>query len=209
MLYFNLLHVESKLQLFYHNADTASTLTFNINESTIKYNHYEQDYSAAAPLLAQQLEGDSLAGEQKLYLQAMAGTKVNLRIPNIGSIPGKEKIAINEALLVFTNAEPQSILAPPLQLSLRLYVDSEKYVIFPEENYNALYFGGRYRNNGEYQFRITKYVQERIMYPEMPDYGMVLLVSGAALSSNRLVLYGPGSDTSAVKLKIYYSMNGL
>lgn len=210
MLYFNLLHAESKLQLYYHNdTDTAAKVNFIITNNAIKFNHYDHDYTSATPLLKQQLQGDILAGEQKLYLQSMAGTKVNLRIPYIGSIPGKEKIVVNEALLVFTNAEPQSMFLPPPQLSLRLYSDSGEYVIFPEERYNALYFGGQYQKRGEYNFRITKYVQERMMHPEEPDYGMVLIVAGSALSSNRVVLYGPGSETSAVKLKIYYSMSGL
>jgi hypothetical protein len=210
MLYFNLVHPESKLQLFYHNdTDTAANVNFVITDNTIKFNHYEHDYTSATPLLKQQLEGNIQAGEQKLFLQAMSGTKVNLSIPYIGSIPGKEKMVVNEALLVFTNAEPQSLFLPPPQLTLRLYSDEAEYIIFPEERYNVLYFGGQYQKRGEYSFRITKYVQERMMHPEEPDYGMALLISGSALSSNRVVLYGPGSETSAAKLKIYYSMNGL
>ncbi|MDD3742528.1 MAG: DUF4270 domain-containing protein [Lentimicrobiaceae bacterium] len=209
MLYFNLLHAESKLQLYYHNnSDTAAKVSFLITENVIKFNHYNHDYSSATPLLKQQLQGDTLAGEQKLFLQAMAGTRVNLRIPYINNIPEKEKMAINEAMLVFTNADPLSMFLPPPQLSLRMYSDTGEHVI-PEERYNTLYFGGQYQKRGEYFFRITKYVQERMMHPEKPDYGLTLIVSGAALNSNRVVLYGPGSETSALKLKIYYSMTGL
>lgn len=206
---FNLLHAESKLQLFFHNDTVKSQINFVINSDAIRFNHYEHDYSAAAGMLVDQLQGNTLAGEERLYIQAMAGTKVNLRIPYIQNIPGKEKMAINEALLVLTNADPLSAFLPPPQLAIRLYNDTGSYVILPEESINAFYFGGQYRKDGEYHFRITKYVQDRMMHPEKPDYGMVLLAAGSALIGNRVVLYGPGSETSALKLKIYYSQNGL
>ena len=209
VLSFNLMHVDSRLHLYFHNSDTAKSTSFVINDKSARFNHFEHDYSAAAGLLVDQLQGNKLAGEERLYIQSMAGTKVNLRIPYLENIPGKEKIAVNEALLVLTNADPLSSFLPVPQLALRLYTETGSYLIMPEERVNAFYFGGQYRKDGEYHFRITKYIQDRMMYPERPDYGMVLLAAGSALSSNRLVLYGPGSETSPMKLKIYYSQNGL
>jgi hypothetical protein len=139
-------------------------------------------------------------------MQAMAGSKVKLRIPYLGNISQNAQIAVNEAILVLTNNEPESVFAAPALLAIRALSDSSTYLILPDETIGSAYLGGSYINNKEYRFRITKYVQDRITYPDVEDNGLMLITSGGSLSANRLVLNGPDNPSDRMKLVIYYTL---
>jgi hypothetical protein len=136
----------------------------------------------------------------------MSAAKVELRIPYLGNISKVKKMAVNEAILVLSNENPdREILAPSALLGLQTYDSIGKVVNLRDETIGSAYFGGRYLNDKEYRFRVTKYVQDRIMNPDAPDYGLTLFISGAAISGSRVVLRGPGSEQNRMKLLIYYT----
>ncbi|HCT69840.1 MAG TPA: hypothetical protein DF409_01020 [Bacteroidales bacterium] len=76
----------------------------------------------------------------------------------------------------------------------------------PDENIGSAYFGGKYINNSEYRFRLTKYVQDRMRYPEAEDHGLMMVIAGSSLTANRAVIKGPASSNNRVKLVIYYTL---
>lgn len=208
VLNFDMLNEMSRVTLYYHNdKDTATSIKFLINSSSPRFNNYNHyGYASAAPELLQQFAGDTATSHQRVFLQSMAGSKVKLRIPYLENIPKNANIAINEALLIFTNNEPEGIFKAPGQLSLRALSDTGSYLIIPDEKIGGAYFGGRYINKKEYQFRITKYVQDRMRYPNLPDTDLMLLIPGGALTANRLILNGPGHPTDRMKLVLYYTI---
>lgn len=207
ILHFDMLNEMSRVVLYYHNDKDTTSVKFLINSSCIRFNNFNNyDYASASPELLQQFAGDTTTMHQHVFLQSMAGSKVKLRIPWLGNIPQNAKIAVNEALLVFTDSEPGNIFKAPGQLSLRGLSDSSTYVVVADERIGAAYFGGRYINKKEYQFRITKYVQDRMMYPDLPDNGLMLLIPAGSLTANRLILNGPGHPTDRMKLVIYYTI---
>lgn len=207
ILYFNLMDVASGITMHYHNDTDTSMLKFQFNASCARFNNYNHfNYSNAAPDLQAQLNGDTLAGNNRVFMQAMAGTKVKLRMPWLKNIPENAKIAVNEAILVLTNDQADDVFAATGQLALRALSDKGSYLILPDETIGSGYFGGRYNSSKEYRFRLTKYVQDRIKYGDSPHYGLVLLTPGGSLTANRVVLKGPGNPTGRMKLLIYYTL---
>lgn len=207
IIYFNMLDDMSRITLHYHNDTDTASVKFQINSSCARFNAYDHfEYTSANPELLQQFAGDTTAGGNHVFMQAMAGSKVKLRIPYLGNISQNAQIAVNEAILVLTNNEPESVFAAPALLAIRALSDSSTYLILPDETIGSAYLGGSYINNKEYRFRITKYVQDRITYPDVEDNGLMLITSGGSLSANRLVLNGPDNPTDRMKLVIYYTL---
>ena len=207
ILHFDILDEMSRVALYYHNDKDTTSIKFLINSSCHRFNNYNHyDFTAAAPELLQQFAGDTTTIHQQVYLQSMAGSKVKLKIPWLENIPQNAKIAVNEALLIFTDSESEGMFKSPGQLSLRGLSDKGSYLVLPDEKIGAAYFGGRYVNKKEYQFRITKYVQDRMKYPDLPDNGLMLIIPGGALTASRLILNGPGHPTDGMKLVIYYTL---
>jgi hypothetical protein len=207
IIYFDMLDELSRITLHYHNTKDTSSVKFLINSSCARFNNYNHfGFSSASPELLQQFAGDTTAGNNRVFIQAMAGSKVKLRMPYLKDIPKNAKIAVNEALLILTNNEPESIFAPSALLGIRALSDSATYLVLPDETIGSAYLGGRYINNKEYRFRITKYVQDRMRYPDAKDNGLMLVTSGGSLSANRLILNGPAHPTDRMKLVIYYTI---
>ncbi|WP_236695620.1 DUF4270 domain-containing protein [Lentimicrobium saccharophilum] len=207
ILSFDLVDDLSRITIHYHNDTDTTSIRLPINASCARFNNYEHfNYSGADPELLQQLAGDTTAGANRIFLQAMAGTKVKLRIPYLKNIPENARIAVNEALLIFTNDDPGSSLPPPTQLAIRALSSTGAYVVLPDENIGSAYFGGKYINNSEYRFRLTKYVQDRMRYPEAEDHGLMMVIAGSSLTANRAVIKGPASSNNRVKLVIYYTL---
>ena len=208
ILHFDMLHEMSRVALYYHNNKDTTSIKFPINSSCMRFNNYNHyGFASAAPELLQQFAGDTAIMHQQVFLQSMGGSKVKLKIPFLDDFPQNDKkIAVNEALLIFTDSEPENIFKAPGQLSLRAMSDTGTYMVLPDELLGSNYFGGRYVGKKEYKFRITKYVQDRMMYPDLPDNGLMLLIPGGALTANRLILNGPGHPTDRMKLVIYYTI---
>lgn len=207
LLYFNLLEDWSKITVHYHNSTDTSRVSFPINANCARFNKYiHYYYVGASPELLQQFAGDTASGNNRIFMQAMAGAKVKLRMPYLKNIPENGKIAVNEAILIITDDEPDNVFAPPVQLAMRALDDTGAYLVLPDETIGSVYFGGRYVNNKEYRFRLTKYVQDRMSNPDEKDNGLMLLIAGSSLSGNRVVLKGPANTTGRMKLVIYYTL---
>ncbi|HOI86538.1 MAG TPA: DUF4270 domain-containing protein [Lentimicrobium sp.] len=207
LLYFDLLHDNSRINVYYRNSNDTTSIALPINSACARFNNYTHfGHEGASPLMLQQFAGDTAAGDQQVFLQSMAGTKVKLRFPYLKNIPEKANIAVNEAILVLTNDDAESALKPPSQLALRALSDTGTYKMMYDESIGTAYFGGRYVNNGEYRFRVSKYVQDMMRNPETRDNGLMLLISGSSLKGDRVVLSGPGGTASRMKLIIYYTL---
>jgi len=207
ILYFNLLDAMSGITLHYHNDSDTSSMKFQINASCARFNNYNHfNYTNANPELLAQLSGDTLAGNNRVFMQAMAGTKVMLRMPWLKNIPENAKIAVNEAILILTNDDTESVFPATGQLAIRALSATGSYLLLPDETIGSAYFGGRYINKKEYRFRLTKYVQDRMKYGDLADAGLMLLTPGGSLSANRVVLKGPGNEADRMRLVIYYTL---
>jgi hypothetical protein len=211
ILYFDVQSLSSitKISLFYHN-DTVDSLSFNLNvfpATTARFNFFEHNNygQASHDLRKQVIFGDTAAGQELTYLQSMGGLRAKIRFPHLSKWKDAEKIAINEALLIIPCEGPGD-LPPPNQLYLkRITPDGGLTTLVDESEGGSSYFGGTYQSaHKEYGYRLNRYVQE-IVQGKASNDGLALLVTGAAVRANRLVIHGPAHKAIPMQLRITYS----
>ncbi len=213
--YFNMLSPVTSLNIYYNVVgDTISRRSrvyeFPINEFARTFTHFDNfNHQFAADFINSQIQNpDTIQGEEKLYLQAMANYKVKIQIPYLPYLfkDQKDRVAINSAQLIIpadtTFITDNFGLAQSLLL---LRVDSENnlqnlrdFIIGQD------YFGGSYnKEKNQYQFNITQHVQA-IINEEIINNHLYLIVGGSAESAGRAVISGTNSDRP-LQVKIKYT----
>ncbi len=206
----------SRLALYYSN-DENDSLVYNFFVAALaspRVNTYKHDYTLAAEDFKQQvLNGDTALGEQKFYVQGLAGTKAIIKIPDLRDNDSLdyEHIAINEVKLILPGAVKSKY--PPEQLALVRRLADGSYEPLPDEYLNHelgdLYFGGKYLEGGnEYIFRLTKYVQKLISDENYLNNGLYLFVSGASYKPEEFIFKGnlSGDALSGMRIEIIYTV---
>lgn len=207
ILYLDLLSTVSRVKLYYHNSLDTTSIVFAFGSSSARFNHYDHfDYNGADPSLLQQFGGDTMAGQQRLFVQSMGGAKIKLQIPYLKALAANKRIAVNEALLIVTSDDATDTYKMPSLLAIRKITESGGYTALPDEAEGSSFVSGTLKGNKDYHFRITQYIQNRLLNPDEPDYGLMLIVAGSSISSNRAVLKGPGNSDGGMKLVIYYTL---
>jgi len=206
MLYLSLIDVMGHVRLYYHNSTDTASLDFPFGSFGARFNHFDHNnYSGANPALLQQLNGDTTAGSQKLFIQSMAGSKIKIRIPDVKALVAQKKMALNEAVLVFKVADTSGTYQVPTQLILRKLNSDGSYAFLTDETEGAAFIDGKSRSGKEYRFRITRYLQHRLLNPDEADYGLMMFATGAALGADRTIISGTGAGDNKIKLLLYYT----
>ena len=211
---FNLLAGMSKLTFYYTNdGDTTKrNANFEINSSCPRFNRYEHDYSTA-----QFGNVFPVPGNNKLYIQSMAGVKVRLKFPDLKNLTSSGPVSVNKAELIIPVIENSNYKNH--QNLLVFGVDSAGAealipdLLFETENY----YGGSYSPvNKQYSFTISRYVQ-RVLSGRIPiDFGLSLsssfydLTGGKATGLDpknafRTIIPGTSSPGEKIRLKLTYS----
>lgn len=214
---FNLPVNMSRMTIYYSNNEQDSLrYEYFITTAEARFNTFDHfDYADADPqFVSQVISGDTLLGEQQLYLQGTGGVKTRIKFPDLNFLEQESgaKVVINEAKLVITglNYDTTTYFAP-VKLALVRVNDDETYSILADQLDGDAYFGGDYvaGSNG-YQFRLTRYVQEMVKGGEsFENDGLQLSVQGASARPNRMVIGGiqPASEEQTpIKLIIHYTL---
>lgn len=209
VMVFNVANDESRLLMYYHNAEDTTTYTFGLNTSCLNFNRYNHDgHAAAIPQLREQLAGNTSLGNEFLFVQGFSGTKVKIKIPYLQSWFKSGKIAINDAQLIVHNASSTSAFPPPSYLTLRVVGETgstSPFSLVDDGDAQALFDGGYNSDAATYRFNLKRYVQQ-VMSGNLDDRnGLYLFIPSGALNGNRLVLHGPGSTASDVKLYLRFT----
>lgn len=211
LISFDNLSAYTNITFYYHNDSGTGKYAFDMNSNCARYsffNHY--NYANANAALKAQVDGDTALGNQKLYLQPMAGTRIKIRFPNIKAalVSGKD-IAINKAELIIpysTDDVTSNIFTRPVKMNLTRNSADTSNVYVEDQVYSASTFGGDINTSkGYYSFILTRYIQNIISHPE-DDYGLYLYVSGNAVRPYRVIINGPGNLTNPMKLKVTYTI---
>ncbi len=217
ILSFNLPVTNTKMTIYYKN-NTADSLHYDffITSNEAAYNTYTHlDYAGAATDLQSQIhQADSLAGRNRIYLQAMGGLKAKLRFPGLARIKQQTqgKIVVNEAKLILTpTVVDTSTYLLPSQLALVRNNNDGTYKVLEDQVFPNFDFGGSYqKGSNNYRFRINQYVQELLMSDSLEyDPGLFLFIQGGSAKANRLIINGnlPQTDTlTRLQLQINYSV---
>ncbi|MCF8230731.1 MAG: DUF4270 domain-containing protein [Bacteroidales bacterium] len=194
----------SKLTLYYHNDSDTSSYEYQIFANTPRTDYYtHNNYEEASASFRQQvINGDTTLGNQRVFLQAMAGIQTTIRLPHLQELKGK--IAINNAFLQFP-VENQSIFGPPDKLNLLLRTIEGGVELLPDNSEGDAYFGGFYNEaDNHYQFRISRYLQRAIQGSEKSKT-LLLTIPNSMNKANHAVLKGPKASGRKMKLKILYT----
>ncbi|NLN96481.1 MAG: DUF4270 domain-containing protein [Bacteroidales bacterium] len=206
LLTYNLISDATTITVYYHNFEKDSLkYNFTISNASGRYGHYyHYGYADAEESLRQQIiSGDTTLGSNKIYLQPLGGVKTYLRFPTITSL-GTD-ISINEAKLILTDNDPSAGFTQPPRLSIgKLTDDKGKTTILDDQFEGETYFGGYYKDS-EYTFRLSRYVQDRILNKDAEDFGLTLLVPAASSVPHRVVLNGTNTDAGKIRLVITYT----
>jgi len=200
---------ESRLLMYYHNTADTLTYSFAINSDCSRFNGYtHNNYNGALPQLKQQLAGDTLLGKEFLFLQGMGGVKVKIKFPYLKSWFNNQKVVINDAQLVLTNASASDVFKNPSTLTLRAVGETgstSPFTLIDEDDANG-YFDGVYNSSTRsYRFNLKRYVQQ-VMTGEIDNRnGLYLIIPSGSYTGTRLVLHGTDSPQSDIKLYIRFT----
>jgi Domain of unknown function (DUF4270) len=200
---FNLQASMSKLTFYYKNASSSTTITanFEINSECPRFNRFEHDYTLAS-------FGNSfpVSGDDKLYIQSMAGLKVRFNFPYIKNFTSNGAVSINKAELIL-----------PVQNNATPYVNHQALLTFGVDSNGAeaiiadllessSYYGGTFNTTDtDYKFNIARYMQRLVSGTIVNDYGLSLVSSGGAVNAFRTIIPGTNASGNKIKLKLTYS----
>jgi len=217
IMFFNLLSSYSRLTLYYHNDENDSLkYNFTVSDASARYMNFGHDYNVADANFLTQLNGDTTLGEDKFYLQPMAGVRAKIDLPYIKNwskfVSGSDTVTalVNEAKLILTNVNMNDPYQPPPGLVLYRRTANGGATYLDDQSEGTSYFGGTYdTETGEYYFRISRYVQSLIS-KDSTNYGLYLMISGASLVPNRVLLHGNNPTISEnfdkrLKLNLIYT----
>lgn len=208
--YTKLLSDFSRLTLYYHNDDEDSLFEyFLINQNCASYNYFDhfgyQD--AAAELINQVVNKDTILGMQQLYLQPMGGIRTYLDFPFIDKLKENNQLAIHKAEILVNISDLSDTLTYPAPNQISIVgINSEgKSVFLTDYAEGAGFYGGVYKQaNNQYVFNITHTVQEMLLGTSNL-YGLRIIIAGEAVLANRLILQGNKASTNNTRLRLYYT----
>ncbi len=208
MLYLSFYGSISKLVVYYHN-DEEDSLSYrmSVNSSSLaRFMHYDHyGYAEASAEFRQQVfDGDTVLGNNQIYLQSMAGVKARIEFPFLMNWVSTNKIAINEAQLFFYDQNPDTVryLAPS---KLVLYnINEEGELEFLSDQLESdTYFDGVYTGT-RYRFRINLYLQALLTGGETSQ-GLMLFSSGASINAGRVIINGYQAPQNRISLRLTYT----
>ena len=211
-------NVNTVLQLYYHESTEDEKLLrydYHITSADMYFNQYQHDYSMGTPAFVQQVvDGDTILGQETLYLQSMSGVRTLITFPNFINWTDELEegchIIINEAKLILPASpiiEDSSVYTPPTTLALLSRLEDGKTALLPDYYEGVSYYGGGYDNHTKtVNFRISEYLQN-VLLGEVANMGIYLSINGAAYNAQRWAIAGPDSNAEdKMRCEIKYSI---
>lgn len=207
MVSFDVTSKNSGMTLYYHIDTVARSYTFTIEKTTPRYTYFKHDYQQAHPALQAQLNGDSSLGQQILFLQSMAGTKVIIKFPNIEKFyDGKVIIHQAKLLIPIDENDQTSAIYPIPKILVLLKVNSKgqfEYILDYAINTNQANTPNYDEKTKTYSITLTRQLQELIKKKNATET-FALMISGNAVNPHRVVLAG-SKHNKPMKLLVYYT----
>lgn len=214
MLYFNLASGLSRMQIFYKVSNDTIQRTWELplyDPLARRYTHFNNMglEGVSEEITKQVIEGDTMAGENRIFVQAMSKFRSKIILPSPEELlgEGKENVAINSAKLVLP--VDKDFLEDTLAIASNLVLlhGSETEGEFHNLQDIALgssYFGGTLNSEGtEYYFNITQHLQ-MVIDGHIPNFPLYLRVANSHQNAGRAVLKGTGRD-NPLRLEIKFT----
>lgn len=216
LTFLNMRGTGSTLTLHYNNSVSDSlSYSFAVGSYSPSFQNYDHmDYAGSDPdFYRQVIEKDTLAGNQKFYMQTLGGVDSYISFPSLFDREDFSKFAINEAKLVVTNVDPDNMFMAPANMVMfqKRYSDvdsTENYYYIEDASGGDAYFDGYYNSTTkQYEIRITNYLQDYIAGKFESDE-ILMQIMGATYNGSRLIGGGSNPDInpeSRIRLEIIYT----
>lgn len=163
------------LTVFYND---SQAIRFVATEQSMKASEYDHDFSGAA--FENQLNAAGTEFE-RTYLQSMAGTKIEVKIPNLASLLNPEQhYAVVGARFRFPASDIHNNTGFPRPSRLLLLASDSLGRNALLTDLTAAYYGGNYSGKGYYEFNIPKFFQEYfdrfLLSGDTNNYGLFLFI---------------------------------
>ncbi len=206
--YFDLLSSDSKLIIYYHNADTDSTISYDcvINDKCVSINRYSHDYETA-DVTYKISHLDDLIPDSVIYAMGMGGVYTRIDLSFLESWRRDSMpVAINNAEIIVSLSayDPFSeMFPPPEKLVLKTMNENKEFILVFDALLGDDYFDGKLdEENGLYHFKITTQLQDFLRKTD--DLTIYLFVRDSNISPCRVVLSN-GENSNKIQLKLTYS----
>lgn len=220
LLYVNLTSSISGISIYYKKNGINKRYGLLTKSTAVRFNNFEHDYTAGQSPMNDDfvsevingipVNGNDALGQDILYLQPTGGVKMKIGFPTIKNTFKDKNIVINRAELVISNiSEDAPHFFMPALLAIQGVKSDGTITYLPDDAYFTTtdYFGGSYNTSKkEYRIRITNYIQDLILRDQYKDY-FYLVVSGAGVRGNRLIMGGlsPQDESKRLRLEISYT----
>lgn len=206
----DLTNINSKITVYYRfdNGGLADTTfyEFPVTSDCGRYSRLQHFYQyATQPELQSLTTVDTIANQSNMYLQAGAGVKTKLVLPNLLDLQLSAGRIVNKAELIVP-FELDSRYSPTTQIFI-FYQNSEGTLVALPDQFSGTIGGGLELSNKRYRFNITQYVQ-KVTSGELENAPLFIVSGAAGVSVNRTILHGPDYSTIAsenTRLIITYS----
>lgn len=210
----------TQLQVYYRETPDSNPMRyyFYITSEDVYFNQYLHDYTLGSNDFVQQVvDGDTLMGQQQLYLQSMGGVRVLLNFPDLTAWADSlyeegTHLIINEAKLILPALDTDSdssLFAPPASLALLSLNEDGTTSLLPDYLEGSNFYGGSYSSaKKSVTFRISEYLQG-ILLGNITSQGLYVSIVGASFNAQRWMMAGPEANQDKVmKCEIKYSIVG-
>lgn len=206
ILFIDINSQDSRLELYYHTDEDTLNYLFNINNNNAVYTQVSHQFSTE---VADAISGGYPAGEEKLYVQSLAGTRIRINFPHLRNLNNLGAVAVNKAEIVLPVDENSldDFGLPPILTVNSINAGDSAFVINDQLEPNGInYYGGIYdSDNKEYVFNVARHIQSILSNPDQFDYGLYIS-SLNAVDSKRGVYNGPKHPTTPLKLRMTYTI---
>jgi hypothetical protein len=224
LIKYDLNAAETGFMINYQNGTPSSTKTTNTyrfafsGDGAIRVNQIKYDaFNGGNSILRKQLNGDSLAASQNVFLKGLGNMRVKLKLPHLLNYVKNQDVAINRAeLLIKVDESLNGITDVPRPLTLALLtMDStgKELLVNDQLSSSAInnYDGNYDVSRKLYRFNIAKHVQA-IITKKIKNYGFYLVMASPSAFEairrdnfgQRLVIGGAKNPTFSPKLNLWY-----
>ncbi len=208
--YFKLNSDVSNIKVYYHEGATSYALKLPMGTSSNRrINIFQHDYtiaSADAAFVNKLTTPTDTSSSDKLYIQAMEGTRVKVKMPYIQSYLDSGPIIVNRAELVIPIDNTQDLLLYPIPINMltytlaadgRIKLMSDIFYTYYDSYYNA--------TTQEYKVVITQYIQQVVNGEEVAEFYIDIPVLTKNTDAYRIVINAVEHATKPLKLNLTYT----
>ena len=201
----DLTNINSKITVYYRydNGGLADTTfyEFPVTADCGRYSRLQHFYQyASQPDLQELVTTDTLANQTMSYLQAGAGIKTKLVLPNLLDLQMNGGRIVNNAELIVPY-DQDSRYAPTSQIFI-FYQNSEGTLVALPDQFSGNIGGGVEESNKRYRLNITQYIQ-KVISGELENAPLFIVSGAAGVSVNRTIMHGPEfSDNNVENLRL-------